>query len=387
MIHNGKRRGRRAATGFVVSAGLLIAACGSDAKSTTTVTTSAAPASTAIGTTAASATTVAGTTAAGGTAAVTAGAATTTAGTVPAHDQNAILRVIGYSPPQNLDPLIGSSVCGLTHLRMIYDSLIRLDANGMPQPGLAESWKVVDDKTFSLTLRKGVIFQDGTPFNAAAVKAELERGKTSTTSVIKTTLAVIDSIEAPDDSTVILHLNQPRAGTLPTILAERAGMIPSPTAVAKDANYGAGTAVGAGPFQVKSLQPNSLLEVRTWGGDTYWANGQRLIAGADFYPVDDTLGVQRIESGEIDYMATKDDNLSLVANDKSVQHQLAPTNTFAQIFLNYGVKPFDDIRVRQAIEYALDREQLAKTLSGSGQVAWGPLNPTSWAHNPAVDNM
>jgi peptide/nickel transport system substrate-binding protein len=308
--------------------------------------------------------------------------------TAPEHDPDAVLKVIGYSPPANVDPVRGVPACEMTHLRMIYDSLVRLDATGATVPGLAESWEVVDDLTFRLDLRHGVTFQDGTPFDAAAVKAHLERGKTDPESTITGVLEVVDSIETPDDHTVILHLNKPRAGTLPTILAERAGMIPAPAAVdAEGAEYGTDNAIGAGPYAFQSLVPAQRLEVRTWGGADYWANERRFLAGIDFYPVDDTLGVQRIQSGEIDYMATKDSNLPVVEEASDLEHQLSPTNTFAQIFLNYGVEPFDDIKVRQALNHALDRELLLQTISGAGEVAWGPLSPSSWGHNPAVEDM
>lgn len=304
------------------------------------------------------------------------------------YDPNAVLRVIGYSPPAHLDPVRGVPACEFTHLRMIYDSLIRLDANGLPKPGLAESWEVVDDQTFVLHIRPGVIFQDGTPFNAEAVRAHLERGKNDPESTIVDTLDVIDEMVVVDDLTLELHLNEPRAGTMTTLFAERAGMVPSTDAVAAGgADYGATMAVGAGPYALDSLNPGQLLSVRTWGGDDYWANENRLLAGLEFYPVDDTTGIQRVQAGEIDYMATKDDNIEIVEAADDLDHLVAPTATFAQIFMNFGKAPFDDIRVRQALNHALDRELLTEVLSGAGDVAWGPLPPTSWAHNPDVENL
>lgn len=308
-------------------------------------------------------------------------------GPAAAHDPDAVLRVIGYSPPPHLDPVRGVPACEYTHLRMIYDGLIRLDANGAPQPGLAESWEVVDDLTFRLRLRPDVVFQDGTPFDAAAVKAHIERGQSDPESTIATTLEVVDEVVVVDDLTVDLMLTEPRAGTMTTILAERAGMIPSPSSVEGAEQYGTDTAVGAGPYALESLNPGQLLSVRAWGGDDYWADDQRLLAGLEFYPVDDTTGIQRVQSGEIDYMATKDDNISVVEEATDLEHRVAPTNTFAQLFINFGVEPFDDIRVRQALNHALDRELLTEVLSGAGDVAWGPLPSTSWAHNPEVDGM
>ncbi|HWL42723.1 MAG TPA: ABC transporter substrate-binding protein [Ilumatobacter sp.] len=307
---------------------------------------------------------------------------------VPEHDPNAVLRVIGYSPPAHLDPVRGVPACEFTHLRMVYDSLVRLGADGLPKPGLAESWEVVDDETFVLHIRPGVIFQDGTPFDAEAVREHLERGKNDPESTIVDNLRVIDEIVVVDDLTLELRLNEPRAGTMTTLFAERAGMVPSAVAVAASgADYGTTSAVGAGPYAMESLNPGQLLSVRAWGGDDYWANGGRLLAGLDFYPVDDTTGIQRVQSGEIDYMATKDDNIEIVRAADDLAYEVAPTNTFAQIFMNFGRPPFDDVRVRQALNHALDRELLTQVLSGAGDVAWGPLSPTSWAHNPAIDEM
>lgn len=314
---------------------------------------------------------------------------TESADDVVGHDPDAVISVIGYSPPAHVDPVRGVPACEHTHLRMIYDSLVRLDLNGAPAPGLAESWEVIDDLTFQINLRDGVVFQDGTPFDADAVRIHLERGQAHPESTITGVLDVVERIEVVDDLTLRLHLSEPRAGTLTTILAERAGMVPSPQAVDSGGDqYGTTSAVGAGPYELVELNPAQILSVRAWGGRDYWADDRRLIAGIDFHPVDDTLGIQRIQSGEIDYMATKDDNLSLVVDEPDLEHRLAPTNTYAQIFINFGVEPFDDVRVRQALNHALDRELLNEVLTGgAGEVAWGPLAPTSWAHDTSIEGL
>ena len=178
------------------------------------------------------------------------------------------LRLIGTNGVQQMDPVTGAVTGEAEMLRWIYDTLIRLTPDGKLVPGLAERWGR-EGKNFVMHLRKDVKFQDGTKFNAAAVKAHLERAKTHPKSVLATSLKAVASIETPDQYTVKLVLNEGRAGVLPILFTDRAGMVPSPTAVANaGAAYGATGAVGAGPYKYDKHVSAVDFHVSTWGG--YW---------------------------------------------------------------------------------------------------------------------
>lgn len=302
------------------------------------------------------------------------------------------LRLIGTNGVQQMDPVTGAVTCEAEMLRWIYDTLIRLTPDGKLVPGLAESWER-DGKNFVLHLRKGVIFQDGTKFNAAAVKAHILRGKTVAKSVIATSLQAISSVETPDPFTVKLILNEGRAGILPILFTDRAGMIPSPTAVAAaGAAYGATGAVGAGPYKYDKHVSAVDFHVSTWKG--YWDTEHRHLAGIDMLGSATELQVQRVVSGDVDYAALKDVQLTeamtaKVADKTKLDYRVAPTDQYAEIYLNWNVAPFNNVLVRQALEYSLDRTTLAAVLSANSAIpSTSPLIRTSWAHDAkAVDGL
>src|SRR5690606_12811646 len=116
------------------------------------------------------------------------------------------------------------------YLYPAYDRLTELTPDGEVIPMLAESWEFTDDDTvLRLDLRQDVVFHDGEPFNAEAVKANIERGQTLETSAVKPDLASIEEVVVVDDYTVELHLSSP-GSSLPALLSDRAGMMISPGA-------------------------------------------------------------------------------------------------------------------------------------------------------------
>src|SRR5438270_5744613 len=142
------------------------------------------------------------------------------------------LKVAQETEINTLDPNTSGLVVEREIYYNLYDSLLGIDAKLNFVPELATTWKYTDDKTLVLTLRKDVKFQDGTDFNADAVKFNLDRYMTSTdpAAARKSDLASVQSVEVQDPATVALHLKRPDA-TLLAVLVDRAGMMLSPTAV------------------------------------------------------------------------------------------------------------------------------------------------------------
>lgn len=398
MNHHRTRRLR--AVPVLLSLGLVAAACSSSSSTTTSATTAAgSTATTAAGTAAAgtTASTTAGTsgtaTTAGGSATTASGTATTSAGTsAPVTDADTTKRLVmvGTNGPQAMDPATSVVACEAEMLRWVYDTLIRLKPDGTFAPGLAESWESPDPSTFTMHLRHGVKFQDGTDFNADAVKAEITRAQTLKTSTQVGSLSAISSIDTPDEFTVTLHLSKPRAGILPSIFTGIAGMIPSPKAVAAAGDtYGANGASGAGPWAFDSLTPTADLHVTAWDG--YWDKANRYLAGIDMLGGASEFQTKRIESGELQYATMKDVQLPEAQEGKKngdVDFKLTPTAQYAEIYINWTKAPFDNILVRQALEYSLDRELLAKSLTqGSATASSQPLPTTSLAYDKSLEGM
>jgi peptide/nickel transport system substrate-binding protein len=377
MSPRSTRRAR--AVSALMCVGLVLAGCGGDDSGSdeTTATTAAASETSAAGTD----TTVSADT--------TAASTDSTDAPVDA-DTTRRLRMIGTNGVQQMDPVTGVVPCEAEMLRWVYDTLIRQRPDGELVPGLAESWESPDPMTFVLHLREGVKFQDGTDFNADAVKQHIERAMTLPTSAISGQLSAISSIETPDASTVVLHLSAARAGILPSVFTDRAGMVPSPAAVAAGGDtYGANGGIGAGPYAYDSHTPAEDMHVSSWEG--YWDSAHRHLAGIDMIGAGTEFQTQRIADGEVDYAAMKDVQLPEAEQAKdagSVDFKLSPTTQYAEIYVNWTVAPFDNLLVRQALEHALDRELLAESLTeGSATPAHSPLSSDSWAHDSSVESL
>jgi ABC-type transport system substrate-binding protein len=122
-------------------------------------------------------------------------------------DPNGVLRygvaLDGSGVSGRLAPFASTSVCDVMMMAPLYDTLVHIDPRtGELSPGLAESWEVVDEQTVELTLREGVTFHDGSPFDAEAVVAGLERNAAEDATLTATSLAFLESVEAVDDATV-----------------------------------------------------------------------------------------------------------------------------------------------------------------------------------------
>jgi peptide/nickel transport system substrate-binding protein len=305
-------------------------------------------------------------------------------------DSSAVLRATS-EPVHVLDPVTDIDPCNTGPLAGIYDELIRTNPDGSLAPGLATSWSLLNPTTFEFKLRQGVKFQDGTPFNGQAVADSIKRGQTDPRSTLTGSLSVIKTVKVVDDYTVDLDLSAPRGGIVASTFAGYAGMIPSPTAVkAAGDNYGVRTAVGAGPYKVDSFTPDQTVNLATWDG--FWDAANRKLGGVDFGIAGTGQGEQtvpsQIQSGALDVAAVKDQQLASVKKMSGVNYKASLSPQYAEIFVNYGVAPFNNLKVRQALEFAVDRPTLTKALTGdSGTAAYQPLNKDSAGYDPSLDSL
>lgn len=395
MRHTRRSARRLAAT--AISIGLLAAACGGDDGDTdnTAATTagdgSAETSSAPTDPTAGSTDTTTGSTDTTASSDTTAGGTTLAPGEVPADaDTSATLRLVGANAPQQMDPVRETSNCSSSMLGLIYDRLVHLSPEGDLVPGLAESWSSPDPLTFEMVLREGVQFQDGTPFDAAAVVQHLTRARDLEGSVLAGNLQTVTAIEAVDTRTVRLTLSVPRAGVLPVILSDRTGMVPSPTAVAAAGDlYGSDSAIGAGPYRYVENTPNDYMRLEAWPG--YWQPSAQLLAGVEHNGFNPTFQVDRLTSGELNYVTIFDNQFPDVegaAEAGELEYQVTSAPQYGELFVNIGKAPFDDLRVRQALNHAIDRDLMAEIVTGgAGTAAWGPLPEYSDAHNTEVEGM
>lgn len=306
-------------------------------------------------------------------------------GTAPtgAADPNGTLRFsFGTDASKNYDPATAANQFVNTFLLPAYDRLFDIDARGTVVPMLAESSAVSDDgRTLTLTLRQGVVFHDGTAFDSAAVKANIERGKTADRSTLKPDLAVIESVETPDPRTAVLRLSAASA-SLPALLADRAGMMVSPSA------FGNGNLdlmpVGAGPYRVVDDQPGVQVTYERF--DRYW----NAAATADAVrrvelrvQLNPETRLRSIGAGEFDATAINLDQYTQAA--ASGQQVLVQPGTGAFLmYLNMAKNPpLADPAVRAAMSMAIDRAGISQTFLGGQCTASPQIFPEGyWATAP-----
>ena len=277
-----------------------------------------------------------------------------------------------------LDPAEPQNGSSYSHesLLAIYDTLIRYDQAGNLTPGLAESWEVAPDLTgLTLKLRYGVTFHDGTPFNAAAVKRNFERsaslgGRAGNT--MADTFRRITAVETIGDDVVKLTFNEPN-GQIPFRLAYNAGMMISP-AVLTEGVFGSNLKpIGAGPYKVKNFEANIKTQMVRF--DNYWGGIEGRPAGFDNHYVPDSRArFNAVASGQATIALIEPRQIA-EAKSKGLTVQVIEKNALWDIYLNVSRPGLKDVRVRQAMMHAIDREAIADAMS------YGTARPTEqlWA--------
>jgi ABC-type transport system substrate-binding protein len=269
----------------------------------------------------------------------------------------------------------------------IYDSLIHFDKDMNPQPGLAKSWTWPSPTQLRLELIEGNRFHDGTPFDAEAVRFNLDRIRAGGAGImIASDLAAVQSVEVPSPTTVNITLSRPNASLLLT-LSDRAGMMVSPTALQQDADAVERTPVGAGAFKFDKWTPGDRIDVSK--ADTYWDTDATKLSGISFRLMPDPqTRLNALRAGDIDFIYEVDpESFSSIEHDAALDHQTSPTLAYYQLFFDMSRKPFYDRRVRQAIAMSINRTALVNAVlgPGGGEPAWMPMPADHWAYTPALE--
>ncbi len=302
--------------------------------------------------------------------------------------------VVGQiAEPLALDPHAVTAVNDFRILVNIYEGLVQFqDGSLAVEPALAESWDISDDGTvYTFNLRRGVTFHDGTPFNAEAVKFNFDRMLDENHPYHNTGpfplsffFSSIQETRVVDSHTVQLILDEPFAPLLSN-LAYPTGLLVSPAAVSQHGENFGRNPVGTGPFAFTSWRGNTSVTLDAYDG--YWGNP----AGVEqiiFRPITDgNTRVTEMLSGGLDLMVeVPPDSVQLFArDDRFVVHEQAGPHVFFLI-LNLREGVFTDQRMRQAINFAIDKESLVdNVLQGTATVADSPIPPAfDWAYNDSL---
>jgi peptide/nickel transport system substrate-binding protein len=302
------------------------------------------------------------------------------------------LTVALSADPDKLDPTLSRSLYSRYVFHTMCEKLYDLGPDAKIVPQLATALPTISSDGLSLTipLREGVKFADGGTLDSAAVKTTINRGLTLAGSGRKSELGPISSIETPDPKTVVIKLSKPFA-PLTAALADRAGMVLSPTAVAKlGANFSTAPAC-VGPFKFASrVAQNSIKVVK----DPLYYDAAKVHLDAIEYRIitDSSIRTANLRSGDAqvaDSLSTQDaptlqkDSSMTVLQSQSLGYQGLTINVGNANGIDKPAEPLDtpiakDPRIRQALEASIDREAMVKSLfNGLNAVACSPISPKS----------
>jgi len=245
----------------------------------------------------------------------------------------------------------------------IYDPLTTY-VDGEIQPYLAETLEGSEDLlTYEMTLKEGVLFHDGTPLNADAVVKHFNRLKDPATGCpCATSVGIIESMDLPDGPeglAVTFNLNTPSVA-FPDLLAGSSGYIESPTAVATLGADFANAPVGTGPFRLTEFTPGERVVLEAF--EDYWQtdeNGIQLpyLDKLTVVPIPDSgQRVAALEAGDIDIFQTADSATVATAEDQGFAAQKISGSSSTILLMNNSKPPFDDVRARQAVAYAINKD-------------------------------
>lgn len=295
----------------------------------------------------------------------------------------------GLEPGANRAEPVGSEV-----ILNVFDTLVAWTAPDFTEleGRLAESWTVSEDGTqIDFTLREGVAFHDGTPFDAEAVKFSLERTQ-AINPYVEATFGLISDIVVVSPNEISITLSEPYPAFL-SILAQPQAAIVSPTAVAELGDDGfANNPVGTGPFRFNSYQADTSIVLDA--NPDYFRGAPRL--ERIIYRIIPDASTRRLEleNGGVDVVqqqgqlaAIAAEDITALAGNTDIKILEAPSQIIRQLEFNNNNPDsvVADIRVRQAIVHAIDYDSLLEgVFGGTAERVYGPLTSNSWGFNPAM---
>ncbi len=292
-----------------------------------------------------------------------------------------------------LDPYDANDTLSQAVAKSFYQGLFGLDKDMKLQNVLAESYTVSDDGlVYTIKLRQGVKFQDGTDFNAEAVKANLDRASNADNKLKRYNLYKnIAKTDAVDASTVKITLKEPFSAFI-NILAHPATAMISPKALAQYGKEIGFHPVGTGPYSLETWNQTDFVKVKK--NPDYWQKGLPKLDSITWRPVvDNNTRAAMLQTGEAQFaFPIPYEQAALLEKNSKLELVASPSIMQRYISLNVTQKPFDNPKVREAINYAINRQALVKVaFAGYATPATGIVPPTlayaqsypAWKYDPA----
>lgn len=291
------------------------------------------------------------------------------------------LVMIIEASPNNLDPRVGIDAWSERIDELIFDPLVHRDDHFNLHPWLAASWEIPDPLTYIFHIRHGVKFHDGHPLTARDVKWTLDTIASGKIRSTKTgTFRYVDHIDTPDDYTVVVHLKEPFSALLWNLSDGAFGVVP----------YGAddkfqSQLIGSGPFKFVSAEQDKDVIIEQ--NDDYWGTKAKLKRVKFAVVPDPTTRALELRKGSADVAinALNPDMYVAMRRDPNIKLLEGPGTIYAYLAMNLRDPILKDVRVRQALAYAIDRRPLIHYLwRDLARPAHSVLPPEHWAYNGNV---
>jgi len=309
-------------------------------------------------------------------------------GSPVAGKKGGVLRVVYAEEPKNLHPQIDSGTEGVYVGKQIYDGMVNIDANGKIVPGLATDLpEHPDDLTYIFHLRKNVTFHNGKPFSADDVVWTFDRLMGKFPGLASTQAdrfkQQIARVEKGDDYTVTIVLNQPWPDFLPLMAGDKyMDIMQRDAEQANPKEYGQSIVVGTGPFMFKEWVKGDHITLAR--NDKYW--GAPVYVDQIVYKAtpEEATRMSSLAAGEIDILfapALKD--VKKYGSDPKFRVQTSDAGNMKIFVFNTTKAPFTDVRVRQALAYGIDRQEIVDAIYyGYATVGQDILPPWNASHDP-----
>lgn len=309
-----------------------------------------------------------------------------------------VLRVANYAEPTSLNTLLTTNTAENFIMSLIYDELVTLDDKGNEVPDLAAEVPTLanhgvskDGKTIAYKLRRNVQWQDGKPFTSEDVKFSWQAVMNPNNNVVERRgYDQVASVDTPDAYTVVFHLKQPFAPFVDTVFGES----DDPYRIVPKHLLAQYPDINKAPFNQQPIGTGPFKVAR-------WIHGQQieLVANPHYFrgtPKLSSIIVQTVPDGNTASAMLRSHGTDLIIdvssanyhtlqNVPSVKLLLVKAPTYNSIVFNMTHPPLDDLRVRQALAYAIDTQQMVNNLSfGTAKVATADLSDFYWAFDPAL---
>lgn len=281
------------------------------------------------------------------------------AGAAPVRGGKATVAI--QDTPVNMDPADGQLYASLQVYQNIFSELISVDSKFNFKPNLATDWQQEDAKTWTFNLVDNAVFQNGEPFTAKDVAFTINRMKTH---ALGAYLGFFDKVKAVGDHKLQIQLSRPY-GPMEATMASLVDIVNEKAIKSRDPKQ---SPIGTGPYKMADWVKGSHVTLSRW--DKYFKSDRPYLDEVTFQSVgDDTVRLTGLQTGQFDWIQTvPPQQLSSLAGNASINHTNAAAYFPYILLLNTTAPPFNDIKVRQALSWAVDRSEIVKLAFFGGAV-------------------